>query len=78
MWKKETTIVCENQNKIICVVRQVTQLANCALARGRQNVLVDLAGDAVVLQVKPAVNEKCIVRLAKEFVLSDLLKLKQR
>ena len=41
-------------------------------------MLVDLAGDAVVLQVKSAVNEKCIVRLAKEFVLSDLLKLKQR
>ena len=54
------------------------QLANCALARGRKNVLVDLAGDAVVLQVKPVVNEKWIVRLAKEFVLSDLLKLKQR
>ena len=34
------------------------QLANCALARGRKNVLVDLAGDAVVLQVKPVVNEK--------------------
>ena len=34
------------------------QSANCAPARQLKHVLVDLARDAAVHQVKPAVNEK--------------------
>ena len=55
---EENAIIRENRNKILCVVRQVMESANCAPIRRLKNVLVDLTRDAVVHQVKPTVNEK--------------------
>ena len=49
---------CVESETKFCVVRQVMQSANCAPARQLKNVLVDLAWDAVVHQVKTAVNER--------------------
>ena len=40
----------------ICVVRQLMQSVNCALARRLKNVLVDQTRDVAVHQVKPAVS----------------------
>ena len=56
--KGENEMACENRSKIICIVRQVMQSANCAPARRLKNELVDLTRDDVVHQVKPVVNEK--------------------
>ena len=54
----KNAIVCKTQNKNFCVVRQVMQSVNCALAKRLKNMLVDQTRDVVVHQVKPAVNGK--------------------
>ena len=61
--KGKNTIVCEKQNKIVCVARQVKQSANCASVRRLKIVLVDLTRDTVVHQAKPAENDKWIITL---------------
>ena len=63
LWNSKNAIVCWNWKKILCVVRQVMQSANCVPARWLRVPLVDLTWDAVVPQVKPAMNEKRTVVL---------------
>ena len=41
---RENVMVYRNQNKIICVFRQVMQSANCELTRRLKHVLVDQLG----------------------------------
>ena len=56
IWTNENAIICSNWNKIICIVRQVMQLANCEPARWLKDKneyewrLVDLTWNAVMHQ----------------------------
>ena len=72
LWNSKNAIVCWNWNKILSVVRQVMQSANCAPARQLRITFVDLTWRAVLPQVKSAVYEKRTVVLCWTLMLSTM------
>ena len=61
----ENVMFCRKRKNILCVLRQVMQSANCELARRlKMGCVSGSAWDAVLRQVKAAVNEKRTVMLS--------------